>query len=93
MVILDSDHTKEHVLRELELYSHFVTNGQYLIVEDSNIHGHPVRRELPPGPWEAIEEWLPTQDDFTQDREREKLLLTFNPGGYLKRTKHGTLCV
>lgn len=85
MVILDSDHTKEHVLEELKLYSQLVTSGQYLIVEDSNIHGHPVRPELPPGPMEAINEWLTTHPPFIQDRERERLLLTFNPGGYLKR--------
>jgi len=85
MVILDSDHTEAHVLKELELYSTLVASGQYLIVEDTNIHGHPVRSYLPPGPWEAIEQWLPTQFNFTQDRRRERFLLTFNPGGYLKR--------
>lgn len=85
MVILDSDHGRDHVLRELELYSTLVTERQYLIVEDSNVHGHPVRPDHPAGPWEAIEKWLPTQEDFRRDRECERFLLTFNPGGYLKR--------
>lgn len=39
MVILDSDHTCDHVYRELELYHGFVSPGQYLVVEDSNING------------------------------------------------------
>ena len=85
MVILDSDHAKQHVLRELELYSELVTSRQYLIVEDSNIHGHPVRDDLPPGPAEALEAWLPKQDDFRQDRDCERFLMTFNPGGYLRK--------
>lgn len=85
MVILDSDHTKPHVLRELELYSQLVTSRQYLIVEDSNIHGHPVRTDLPAGPYEAIESWLPKQEDFVIDKACERYLLTFNPNGYLRR--------
>ena len=85
MVILDSDHAKQHVLRELELYSELVTSRQYLIVEDSNIHGHPVRDDLPPGPAEALEAWVTKQDDFRQDRDCERFLMTFNPGGYLRK--------
>jgi len=87
MVILDSDHTKAHVLREIELYSSLVAPQQYLIVEDCNIHGHPVREDLPAGPWEAVEAWLPKQEDFRQDRDCERFLMTFNPGGYLRRMK------
>jgi len=88
MVILDSDHTKPHVLKELELYSHLVTPRQYLIVEDCNIHGHPVRNDLPAGPFEAVEAWLPQQDgDFIIDKACERFLLSFNPNGYLRRVK------
>lgn len=85
MAILDSDHTKEHVLKELELYSGLVTPRQYLIVEDTNIHGHPVRGDLSAGPYEAIEAWLPKQEEFVRDRNCERFLMTFNPGGYLRR--------
>jgi cephalosporin hydroxylase len=88
MVILDSDHTKEHVIKELELYAPLVTRGQYLIVEDTNIHGHPVRLDLPPGPFEAVQEWLPQNDEiFIQDSACERFLITFNPGGYLRRVR------
>lgn len=87
MVVLDSDHTKEHVLRELELYGEMVSPRQYLIVEDTNIHGHPVREDLPPGPHEAIEAWLPKHPEYQRDRVCERFLMTFNPGGYLRKMK------
>jgi len=87
MVVLDSDHTKEHVKKELECYSPLVTPQQYLIVEDSNIHGHPVRNDLPAGPYEAVEAWLPDNEDFVIDKQCERFLMTFNPNGYLRRMK------
>jgi len=85
MVILDSDHHKDHVLKELNIFSKFVSPGSYLIVEDTDVNGHPVFAEYGPGPMEAVEEFLKTHDSFAVDREREKLYLTFNPGGYLKK--------
>lgn len=85
MVVLDSDHTKQHVLKELDQYGPLVTKGQYLIVEDTQINGHPVGQNFGEGPWEAIEEWLPKHPEFIQDKECERFLLTWNPNGYLKR--------
>ena len=85
MVILDSDHSRDHVLRELELYAPLVTPGCYLIVEDTNVNGHPVVPGFGPGPMEALTAFLATTGDFEVDRSREKLLLTFNPSGYLRR--------
>ena len=86
VVILDSDHSREHVLAELRLYSDFVTPGSYLIVEDTNLNGHPVAANFGAGPMEAVREFLEERSDFRPDAEQEKFFLTFNPGGYLRRT-------
>lgn len=85
LVILDSDHSQAHVRGELAAYAHLVTSGSYLIVEDSNINGHPVLPQFGPGPMEAIDEFLAGSSDFEIDRSREKFLLTFNPRGFLRR--------
>jgi cephalosporin hydroxylase len=85
MVILDSNHERDHVLQELRIYSPLVTPGSYLIVEDTNVNGHPVSPDFGPGPMEAVDEFLRDSDEFTADRTREKLYLTFNPGGYLQK--------
>ncbi len=87
MVILDSDHRKDHVVKEMKMYGPLVTKGCYLIVEDTNLNGHPVVPSFGPGPAEAVEEFLKENGEFVVDRSREKLYLTFNPGGYLRRTK------
>jgi cephalosporin hydroxylase len=88
MVFLDSDHKKEHVIQELNMYHKFVTPGSYLIVEDSNLNGHPIYTGfgVGPGPMEAIEEFLPSHPEFEIDKSREKFLLTFNPNGFLKKS-------
>src|ERR1035437_6473799 len=83
LVILDSDHKKQHVLEEINLYSKFVTKDSYLIVEDSCINGHPVFSNFGPGPMEAINEFLLTNSEFVVDTSREKFLMTFNPKGFL----------
>jgi cephalosporin hydroxylase len=87
MAILDSDHNKEHVLKELEIYSSFVTKDSYLIVEDTNINDHPVNSDFGPGPMEAVREFLEENKNFMIDRLREKFYLTFNPNGYLRRIR------
>jgi len=87
LVILDSDHTEQHVLKELELYRHFPTLGSYMICEDTDINGHPVLTEYGPGPYEALEKWVPGQSDYVVDRSWEKHLMCFHKGGYLKRVK------
>lgn len=87
LVILDSDHTYDHVLQELEIYSRFVTQESYMIVEDTNINGHPVRPEWGPGPMEALEEFLRNDKRFQIDIQREKFMVTMNPKGYLKKIR------
>lgn len=83
MVILDSDHHKDHVLKELRIYGDIVTKGNYLIVEDTNLNGNPVAPAFGPGPKEAVEEFLESNKNYVPDKSREKFYLTFNPGGYL----------
>ncbi len=85
LVILDSDHSQAHVEAELAVYASLVPFGGYVIVEDSNIGR--IRKDLMPGPLEAIETFLAGTDDFEIDRSREKFLITFNPSGYLRRVR------
>ena len=85
MLILDSLHTAEHVGAELKLYADIVSPGCYLVVEDMNVNGHPVLPDYGPGPTEAVEAFLATTDKFVVDRDRERFLMTLNPGGYLRR--------
>ena len=85
LVILDSGHAKKHVLAELHAYAPLVTPGSYVIVEDTNLNGHPVDSDHGPGPAEAVAEFLEGNDAFVRDESREKFMLTFNPGGYLEK--------
>ena len=85
VVILDSDHSRDHVLAELEAYAPMVTQGSYLVVEDTNVGGHPAFPGFGPGPAEAIEIFLADRSDFVVDRSCERLMMTFNPSGYLQR--------
>lgn len=89
MVVLDSDHSCTHVLEELNAYAALVTKGQFLVVEDTNICGHPVQTEWKggPGPKEALDLWLQTHPEFEADPMAERHLLTMHPGGWLRRTE------
>jgi cephalosporin hydroxylase len=87
MVILDSDHSRSHVRAEMELLAPYVSPGSYLIVEDTNINGHPTLSEFGPGPYEAVTEFLSEHAEFVVDSAREKFLMTFNPRGYLRRLR------
>ena len=94
LVMLDSNHTHEHVLRELELYSPLVTPGSYLIVYDTLIEEMP-EDMYPNRPWgrgdnplTAVREFLSRGSDFEVDGEvEERLLITVAPGGYLRRRR------
>jgi len=87
LVILDSDHREGHVRRELELYAPLVSLGSYLIVQDTNVNGHPIRVDFGPGPMEALDDFLQSQESFEIDASRERLLFTLHPRGYLKRVR------
>lgn len=85
IVLLDSDHSKKHVLAEMRAYAPMVPVGGYMIVQDGILSGHPVKDEMTGGPWEAIEEFLASNDKFQIDSRRERLMFTYCPRGYLKR--------
>jgi cephalosporin hydroxylase len=94
MVVLDSDHTHEHVLAELRLYAPLVTEGQFLIVadtvvEDLPIQGHRPRRWGPGNnPGTALAAFLQESDRFVRDPFiNNKVLLSSSPGGYLRCVK------
>jgi cephalosporin hydroxylase len=91
MVVLDSMHTADHVLRELELYSPFVTKGCYLIVFDTVIEFMPPETvsDRPWGkgnsPYNAVQKFLETNDRFRIDRSVDaKLQVSVAPRGYLE---------
>ena len=94
MVLLDSSHTHDHVLKELQLYSPFVTKGSYLVVFDTIIEDMP-EDSFPDRPWgkgnnpkTAVREFLKETDRFVVDKDIEnKLLITVAPDGYLKCVK------
>ena len=87
LVVLDSDHTANHVLGELHAYSSMVTPGSYLIVEDTHMDGVPTQPDFGPGPLAATQKFLKEggAKDFEQDIAREAMVMTFNPGGWLRR--------
>lgn len=89
LVILDSDHSRDHVRAELDTYTPLVPVDSYVVVEDTNVHGHPALPSFPPGPMEAVLDFLAVTDEFVIDRAREKYMATFNPSGYLKRVRPG----
>eukprot|EP00937_MAST-01D_sp_MAST-1D-sp2_P004884 g4884.t1 len=94
LVLLDSLHTKAHVMAEMELVAPLMRAGDYLIVEDTHHNHHPVPYSDEvggPGPYEAVEEFERAHPGwFTHDAKREsKFGFTWNPKGYLIRTRVG----
>ena len=87
LVILDSDHSQAHVAAELLAYAPLVTLGSYLIVEDTNVNGHPAAPDHGPGPYEAVQDFLAGDTGFEVDRRCERYFLTQNPSGYLRRVR------
>lgn len=94
LVVLDSNHTYEHVRREIELYSPLVGPGSYLVVFDTVVENMPPDA-FPDRPWgkgnnpmTAVREFISKSDRFEIDREIDKrLLISAAPEGYLKCVK------
>lgn len=94
LVCLDSNHTHEHVLRELEVYAPLTSIGSYCVVFDTIIEELPLH-SFPDRPWDrgnnpksAVNEYLKNHPEFEMCEEIDnKLLISVSPGGYLKRIK------
>lgn len=92
LVVLDSNHTHEHVLAELEAYAPLVTSGSYCVVFDTVIEDLPAGL-YPERPWDvgnnpktAVAEYLARHPEFEVDADTEaKISITVAPGGYLRR--------
>lgn len=95
LVLLDSNHTHDHVLAELQAYANLTSVGSYCIVYDTIVEDMPADYNWSPRPWgkgnnpkTAVWEFLKTNNDFEIDKSiQNKLLITVAPDGYLKRVK------
>jgi cephalosporin hydroxylase len=96
LVVLDSNHTHEHVLEELKAYAPFVTKDSYAVVFDTIVEylpddympGHKRPWSVGDNPLTAVVEYLKSNDDFVIDKSiNNKLLISVAPNGYLKRIK------
>lgn len=85
LVDLDASTDLEFVYRELQVWSPFVTEGSYLVVERTNVWSHESQAIID-GPLAAVVRFLGQNNNFTQDRSRERFLVSQNAGGYLRRT-------
>lgn len=92
MVFLDSNHTHEHVLAELEAYAPLVSKDSYCVVFDTFVEDVPAdvfdQRPWSPGnsPKTAVYEYLKTHPEFVIDKNMQhKLQITVAPDGFLKR--------
>ena len=89
--ILDSDHSKKHVLAEMLSIRDVLQPNDYVVVEDANVNGHPIERNWGPGPFEAMQEYFTRYpDDYSRDTQREqKFAFTFATNGFLVFRKKG----
>ena len=73
----------------LRMYSPMVSPGSYIVVEDTHYDSVPIYPHFGPGPMAAVNKFLAEggSDLFEQDFSREAMVMTFNPGGWLRRKK------
>jgi cephalosporin hydroxylase len=83
MLLADGNHAADHVFQELVLYGPMVTPGCYFVVEDGivDVMDWP---QYQPGPLVAVQRFLSENSSFVPDERREKFILTYAPGGFLK---------
>ena len=94
LVCLDSNHTHDHVLAELNAYAELTSVNSYCVVFDTVVEDMP-NDMFPDRPWgngdnpkTAVWEFLKSHDEFVSDKEiQNKLWLTVAPDGYLKRVE------
>jgi len=94
LICLDSNHTHEHVLAELDAYAPLTSVGSYCVVFDTLIEDMPADM-FPDRPWgpgnnpkTAVWEYIKTHPEFEIDKSiQHKLLITVAPDGFLKRTR------
>jgi cephalosporin hydroxylase len=91
LVVLDSDHSAEHIYNELTLYAPMLRVGDWLVVEDTNIGWTDNNGGGDRGARGGVQDYMDQHPgEFTQDLLSERYLLTMNPGGWMQRVKeHG----
>jgi len=94
LVLLDSNHTHDHVMHELNLYAPFVSKNSYLVVFDTIVEDYP-KGSIKDRPWDtgnnpktAVHQFIKENESFIIDHKIDnKLLISVSPNGYLKRIK------
>ena len=87
LALLGSATSKRKMMSEFELVHELVGVGSYVIFEDTLIGGHPVWPSFGPGPWDAVKELLAAHPEFVSDTTRERIGVSFNPDGFLKKLR------
>lgn len=94
MVLMDSNHTHEHVLDELRAYGPLVSKGQYAIVSDTIVENIPEQKHRPrpaghgDNPMTATRQYLSESSDFEIDADiDDRLVMSYSPSGYLRKVR------
>ena len=85
MAVFDSDHSKKHVLNELNAYADIVSSGQYMVVEDCYTRGPVKGRPEYYHPYLAVEEFLKTNDGFRRYDLEKQFIFAVTKNGWLRK--------